>query len=1357
MTSSWVVCCVFNSIENSIAHGIARRGPRLIVAVFVVLLSVVANARGQGSCTYNWRPVGPVPGVSGYVFATTSWDPDGGGPQVPLLVVAGGFGSAGGISVNNIAAWDGSKWSPMGSGFNSAVTALFVHDGMLIAGGSFSHSGSQTVNYLAKWNGTSWEPIGQGVNGAVSCLTSCNGELVAGGAFTSASGTPANRIAKWNGVNWQALGSGMDSSVYALATYNGELIAGGNFSIAGGVLANRVARWNGTTWSDLTGGKLNAVLSLAVFNGELIVGGDFSGGGVNYIARWDGKDWRTLGTGMNGTVNCLTIFDGGLIAGGSFTFAGGSSATRVARWNGTTWQPVGNSGTNGQVYSLCVYEAQLIAGGLFSDTDGYTVSNIARWDGTYWQAFGGRFNSRVRALSIFNGELIAGGDFTTSGGARTNGFGRWDGWRWERLGTGLNGAVNALAIFNGDLVVAGSFQSAGGSSANNIAKWNGSSWQALGNGLNGSVYALAVYNGALYAAGSFTSSGVLSANRVARWNGTTWQAVGTGLDSNAYALAVFNNQLYVGGEFLFAGGVVANNIARWNGTAWHAVGSAVGTSSTVDSLTVHNGKLIMGGTFTQAGGISANHIGAWDGASWTSLNNTFSVSTFTALGTYNGSLIACGLQNQVPIISNYDGSNWTFPFGSIPTADTGHRVHSIGSFNGELILGAYLPNYYHWARWGPSGAAPTITQQPVSQAAPLGETVGFGVAASGAGTLSYRWRKDDVDLFDGGSVSGATTPTLTINPIAANSAGRYDCIVKLDGCGLVVSNDAVFTIGPRDSDGDGIPDATDNCPLIANPTQSNADGDSAGDACDGCPSDPNKTMPGFCGCGLPEGDTDMDGTPDCTDGCPSDPNKTVPGLCGCGVADTDTDSDSTPDCQDDCPLDPLKTAPGVCGCGIPDTDTDNDGTPDCEDGCPMDPNKIAPGQCGCGLPDTDDDGDGTANCDDGCPNDPNKIAPGQCGCGNPDVDTDNDGTADCIDGCPNDPNAITPTSCGCGLDPRYSCSILCPPSIVTGPAILGFAHEGGTRDDNCAGSLPFKLYAGRTDVAGFGKVWRILTNCTQQQFGASMSRPESVLIDTHNVWPSACSTPNLIIVGGRDTIGGSYVYFVKPDSGTICEQFVDGSLGHIGQMVLLGNGDLLLGSVDGDSVSRLSGGILTAFYTAAGQSLRALCIDESNISYVTGANDGIMRKIAGDGTVLDANFATGLAGAISQAIAPPGIFHGNLFVACGAPTNRVMEVDITTGATSEFLTDLPVHGIAFDPDGFMHLSVPSANHVVKIGPGILGDMDGSGARELSDLEGFVKALLRTPDAPLPILAADMTADGCADGQDIQLFLQMVLP
>ena len=39
-------------------------------------------------------------------------------------------------------------------------------------------------------------------------------------------------------------------------------------------------------------------------------------------------------------------------------------------------------------------------------------------------------------------------------------------------------------------------------------------------------------------------------------------------------------------------------------------------------------------------------------------------------------------------------------------------------------------------------------------------------------------------------------------------------------------------IPPPDSDGDGVPDAEDNCPIVWNPDQADNDGDGLGDACD---------------------------------------------------------------------------------------------------------------------------------------------------------------------------------------------------------------------------------------------------------------------------------------------------------------------------------------------------------------------------------------------------------------------------------------------------------------------------------------------------------------------------------------------
>lgn len=78
-----------------------------------------------------------------------------------------------------------------------------------------------------------------------------------------------------------------------------------------------------------------------------------------------------------------------------------------------------------------------------------------------------------------------------------------------------------------------------------------------------------------------------------------------------------------------------------------------------------------------------------------------------------------------------------------------------------------------------------------------------------------------------------------------------------------------------DTDGDGIEDAGDNCPDVFNPvrplddgTQADFDNDGVGDVCDPCPLDANTTI-----CSTPDpNDSDGDGEPNATDNCPNTPN-----------------------------------------------------------------------------------------------------------------------------------------------------------------------------------------------------------------------------------------------------------------------------------------------------------------------------------------------------------------------------------------------------------------------------------------------------------------------------------------------------
>jgi hypothetical protein len=320
-------------------------------------------------------------------------------------------------------------WVPLGSGLNGPVDAITTHNGDLYVGGSFTTAGGITVNRVAKWDGTNWSALGVGMNNFVRELVVYNGELYAAGQFVNAGGIPANRIAKWDGSTWSAVGTGLNGSAFGSIVHNGSLYVCGAFTTAGGVTANGVARWDGTAWSALGTGIIGSVRGLTVYNGEIYAGGVFTMAGGNNIAKWDGANWSAVGNGVNSTVrDALKVYNGELYIGGEFTMAGSTPANWIAKWNGSTWSSLGSGltgGTGTVVRGLGIFNGELIVGGRFPTAGGIAVENIARWNGTSWSSLGPGMNNDVVQLHEHNSELYAAGDFTTAGGNPANRIAKW--------------------------------------------------------------------------------------------------------------------------------------------------------------------------------------------------------------------------------------------------------------------------------------------------------------------------------------------------------------------------------------------------------------------------------------------------------------------------------------------------------------------------------------------------------------------------------------------------------------------------------------------------------------------------------------------------------------------------------------------------------------------------------------------------------------------------------------------------------------------------------------------------------------------------------------------------------------------
>lgn len=90
----------------------------------------------------------------------------------------------------------------------------------------------------------------------------------------------------------------------------------------------------------------------------------------------------------------------------------------------------------------------------------------------------------------------------------------------------------------------------------------------------------------------------------------------------------------------------------------------------------------------------------------------------------------------------------------------------------------------------------SIQSQPqVSQTFCIGDTATLSVVAAGTG-LTYQWYKGAVPLVDGGTISGATSSSLTITAlVVGDSSNNYYCIVSgTNPCTSVTSSNATIVV-----------------------------------------------------------------------------------------------------------------------------------------------------------------------------------------------------------------------------------------------------------------------------------------------------------------------------------------------------------------------------------------------------------------------------------------------------------------------------------------------------------------------------------------------------------------------------------
>jgi Protein of unknown function (DUF1573)/Immunoglobulin domain/Immunoglobulin I-set domain len=152
---------------------------------------------------------------------------------------------------------------------------------------------------------------------------------------------------------------------------------------------------------------------------------------------------------------------------------------------------------------------------------------------------------------------------------------------------------------------------------------------------------------------------------------------------------------------------------------------------------------------------------------------TISQATFTGAG--------FGVVGGMPSASIAAGQSNAYQIQFAPTA--------VGNASGSMsIVSDATDSPLTISLSGNGMGTLAITTQPVNQSVVVGQTATFSVVATGAGTLTYQWKKG------GTAISGATAASYTTPATANSDNGSAFTVVVTDSNGSLTSNPATLTV-----------------------------------------------------------------------------------------------------------------------------------------------------------------------------------------------------------------------------------------------------------------------------------------------------------------------------------------------------------------------------------------------------------------------------------------------------------------------------------------------------------------------------------------------------------------------------------
>jgi len=202
---------------------------------------------------------------------------------------------------------------------------------------------------------------------------------------------------------------------------------------------------------------------------------------------------------------------------------------------------------------------------------------------------------------------------------------------------------------------------------------------------------------------------------------------------------------------------------------------------------------------------------------------------------------------------------------------------------------------------------------------------GFTAPESQFYSFNLSEMEKDLDLFllrdckDPTSCLGLSTKTGSDERIRIYLSEGERIYVLVDGNASLVTTDYVVSVSCEDdTDGDGVSDEDDNCPLLANSDQLDTDLDGEGNVCDD--DDDGDNVPDDVDCAPLNAAISTQPGDTCNDGNDSTINDVINSDCNC-VGQADTDRDGVIDAIDQCPNTPTGATVNANGC----SDGDGDG------------------------------------------------------------------------------------------------------------------------------------------------------------------------------------------------------------------------------------------------------------------------------------------------------------------------------------------------------------------------------------------------------------------------------------------------